>query len=321
MDWKPKALALRKAGATIRGIANKLSVPKSTVGDFIKPFNAKWNTDTLSDARGCDITRDTDQLAILLFDLETAPHKGYFWGFYDQTIPTQFIEKPGHLLSFACKWLDNPTIAVRGLPDYGTFEKDKTDDRELVQELYQYINAADIIIAHNLNKFDDKIMRSRFLVHGMKPTNPYAKVDTLRIVKKEFNFGCNKLDYLARALGFGEKLPHTGAALWMDCLQGDMDAWKLMLEYNAKDVLLLEELYLRVRAWDRTAPNVSIRTENNVMKCVCCGCDELIIGDKKAYTGVSEFDTYVCANCGKVNRARKSNKTKEERDNILTNAR
>lgn len=316
MDWKDKALALHRAGISWRQIANKIGKAKSTVSDFLRPFK--------SGIVEGDPTRNgkTADIGVLLLDIETAPNLSYHWRMFKQDIPVQFTVRPVHILSFACKWLGNDKICVRGLPDFGLYIRDRFDDREIAEELYSILNAADVVVAHNLFGFDEKVMKSRFIKHGFAPLEPYMKVDTLQIAKNEFGFPSNKLDYLSRFFRIGKKRDHSGAQLWMDCLDGKDEAWKTMLDYNAQDVLLLEELYLKLRAWDRSHPNLSLIMPNDKPRCVTCGSDNIIeTGMKKTYTKIGEFDNWVCLNCGKISRSRKSNKTREDRENILTNAR
>src|SRR5712664_1835689 len=85
-----------------------------------------------------------------------------------------------------------------------------------------------------------------------------------------FRFDSNKLDDLARYLGVGRKLPHTGFHLWKGCMSGDREAWKTMKDYNKQDVILLENVYYRIRAWDKNHPSVNRGQE----ACpVCAGTD------------------------------------------------
>ena len=97
------------------------------------------------------------------------------------------------------------------------------------------LDSADIVIAHNANKFDLPTINARAVEHGIKPPSPYKVVDTLSVAKKHFRFTSNKLEFIADALGCAPKLKHQhfpGFELWLQCLKQNDKAWKEMKEYN-----------------------------------------------------------------------------------------
>ena len=38
--------------------------------------------------------------------------------------------------------------------------------------------------------------------------------------------------------------------MWSECMKGNLDAWKEMEAYNKLDVLVLQEVYHRLKKWD-----------------------------------------------------------------------
>lgn len=192
---------------------------------------------------------------ILLLDIETAPILGWAWTKYDTNLIE--IQEPFFILSFAWKFLDDQTVSVRGLVDYPDYNPEKHNDKSLITDLHSLLDQADIVVAHNGDSFDIKKANARFLYHGLKPPSTYKTVDTLKAARKHFKFDSNKLNDLCKTLGVGGKVPHTGFALWKACMAGDVAAWEVMKEYNAHDVTLLEEIYLRLRPWI-THPDVNL---------------------------------------------------------------
>lgn len=192
---------------------------------------------------------------VVLIDIETAPSLGYVWGKYDQNVIS--FERDWFLLSFAYKYLSDKRVTVHALPDYRGYKKSPLDDQALSQDLWKVLDDADIIVAHNGDSFDIKKSNARFLTHGLPPPSSYKTVDTLKIARKHFKFDSNRLNDLCNALGIGSKVPHVGFALWKGCMSGDLEAWKVMKEYNAQDVILLEEIYLRLRPW-ASHPDVNL---------------------------------------------------------------
>lgn len=230
---------------------------------------------------------------ILFFDIETAPILGYAWQMWDTDL--MGLKNNFYILSFAFKWNGDKKIQTVALPDFSLYQKNKEDDRMLVAALWALINEADILVAHNGDKFDIKKSNARFLFHKLAPPAPYKTVDTLKVAKRYFKFDSNKLDSLCKELGIGSKLPHTGAHLWFGCMSGDEKSWTIMRKYNAHDVFLLEEVYLRLRPWMTNHPNVNVYDEI-AGACPTCGGKKL---QKRGFsvTGLGKKQRYQCS-CG-----------------------
>jgi hypothetical protein len=86
----------------------------------------------------------------------------------------------------------------------------------------------------------------------------------MSVVKANFKFPSNKLDYVAQALGVGAKFKHSGFELWIDCMAGDDKAWREMKKYQIQDVVLLEELYQVLLPWLPGASSVSIKEKREI---------------------------------------------------------
>ena len=93
-----------------------------------------------------------------------------------------------------------------------------------------------------------------------------------------------------------------------------------MTTYNIQDVRLLENVYLRLRAWDQKHPNVAAYYDDDKERCITCGSDDLGINyDSVSTTGTSTFQVVTCNNCGKHSRKRVNLRSKEKRNNTLMN--
>lgn len=205
------------------------------------------------------------QARIAYVDIETAPSLGYF---FDKWKEGNIIatESDWYMLSFAVKW-QGGKLTTHALPDYPLFKRDKENDRDLIKDLHRVFDEADILIAHNGDRFDIRKSNARFIHHGLKPPSFYKTIDTLKIARKHFKFDSNRLNDLGQSLGVGKKLPHTGAHLWLSCMAGDPSSWDLMRRYNARDVELLERVYLKLRPW-ANHPNLNLYT--NAAACPTC---------------------------------------------------
>jgi hypothetical protein len=233
------------------------------------------------------------QLKVLFLDIETTPNLGYCWGKYEQNI-IQF-EKESHMLCFTAKWLGSNKTIIYGLPDFPDYEKNKESDKELVRKLWDLLDEADIVVAHNGDSFDIKKTNARLVVNGLNPPSPYRTVDTKKVAKKHFMFNSNSLNDLGQLLGLGKKLPTGGFKLWLDCMAGDLNAWKKMKSYNKQDVLLLEKVYLKLRSWTKNHPNVGVNISKET--CHICGSSNI---QKRGfnYCKVTKYQRYHCKSCG-----------------------
>jgi len=207
----------------------------------------------------------TTPAKILFLDIETAPSLGWVWGKYEQNVID--FKSDWYILSFGYMWSTDKKVTVLGLDNNPKYKKGSEDDKWLMEQLWKLIDEADVIIAHNGDKFDLPKINTRFLTHKLPPPKPYKTVDTLKIMRSVFMFDSNKLDDAGRYLGIGRKLPHTGFHLWKGCMSGERKSWALMKKYNGHDVELLRDLYYLVRSWSKTHPNVNLGVTETCPKC------------------------------------------------------
>jgi len=314
-EWLPQAIELLDTGMSKRAIARELDIGRTSCREWLSKFE-----DGLLELQPVDVLEVKRKPKVLIFDLETSPELSYHFGRYQVNINDVFNVAPSYLLSFSAKWLGESETVTIGLPYYNDYDPSNLSDKRLCEDLHKLLSDADVVVAHNLKGFDWKVAQTRFLLNDLEPISPTKLVDTLHIARANFRFPTNKLDTIARQLGLGSKLTHSGASLWLGCLENNEDDWKTMIDYNEQDVLLLEEVYLALRAYDKQHPNLALFYDDQEPRCVCCGSKSLTLTTKKSYTGLSEFDIYQCDNCGKHNRSRKNNLTKEKRQSLLMNA-
>lgn len=243
----------------------------------------------------CDkMTKEINKpLKVLLIDIETTPNLGWVWGKYEQDVLK--FEKESYMLSFTAKWIGSQKTITYGLVDFPDYEKNRECDKELVKKLWELLDEADVVVGHNGDNFDIKKTNSRFIVNGLNPPSPYKTVDTLKIAKKHFKFNSNKLDDLGATLNVGRKINTGGFKLWLDCMAGNKEAWKKMKLYNKQDVLLLEKIYLKLRPWLATHPNIGVTVD----KQACHTCGSLKTQRRGYnYTKQSKYPRIHCTSCG-----------------------
>lgn len=239
---------------------------------------------------------------ILLFDIETAPVKAYIWKLWKENIHLDQIINDWFCLAWSAKWLYSTETLGEVLTPEEVFHE---DDSRIMKSLWELINEADIVVSHNGNKFDIPRINARFIINNLEPTKPFFSIDTCQIARKQFGFSSNKLDALATYFNIDHKL-HTDFNLWKECLKGSEEALQYMLHYNKKDVLILEEVYLKLRPWIKNHPNLGNLQGQHAI-CSACGSDNLtLIKDKYYFTSVGKYHIYRCKDCGAISRGRKS---------------
>lgn len=252
---------------------------------------------------------------ILIIDIETAPKIAYVWRFFKENIGAKQVRDHGHIMSFAAKWLGDSDDKI-------IYEENrKEDDSNIVSSLVALFDTADIVVAHNGQRFDFPQIMGRAIVHGINPPSPYKIVDTLKVARFEFGFPSNSLEYLAIVLGCKPKLAHKnfpGFELWLECLRGNEEAWKEMKVYNIQDIVTLEEIYLKMRPWMRRHPNIGAIQENEEVTCPKCGGNHMV---KRgfAYTNVGKYQRYACGDCGGWSRSRYTIMPKKVKENLVVN--
>lgn len=239
---------------------------------------------------------------VLILDIETAPILAYTWGIWNQNIQPSNIHTDWFCLTWAAKWLFEDKVYSGKL----TSNEAKTqDDSRIIKGIWQLLNEADIVIAHNGQKFDLPKLNSRFIINKLHPPLPYQQIDTLLHIRRQFGFTSNKLDYVNHLLNLPRKKENDGMPLWVGCYKGDTKCLSEMLAYNIEDVRILEETYLRIRAWIKPHPNMGLFILDETQdRCPSCGSNDLKAEGKEYKTTANSYEQFRCNNCGSVGRKR-----------------
>lgn len=241
-------------------------------------------------------------MKLLMLDIETSPNTAHIWGLRDQYISPEHLLESSYVLCWAAKWHGQKQVMFSSVND--------TKPKIMLQRIHDLISEADAVVHYNGSRFDIPILNKEFLLHHLAPPAPYKQIDLLRVVRKEFRFPSNKLDYVAQRLGLGKKTPHEGYQLWVKCMNKDPAAWKVMEKYNKQDVLLLEKVYQRLLPWiGKAHPNRNLYDGKG---CSVCGSHKL---QKRgfAYTVTGTFQRYQCTDCGSWS---KDSKAVKEHTNV-----
>jgi transposase-like protein len=310
IDWKKykdQIIAMAKQGLSSTQIAEVLSMTNEEVSikndRQIRKVVSKWKKKN---------KKVKTLPKILLFDIETAPLSAYMWSKWQKGVSDNAIITDWFILSWSAKWLfDKEVISDVVTPTEAT----KQDDKRVTKSLWKLLDEADIVIGHNGKKFDVRKANTKFIQHGLSLPSPYQIIDTLLHARKKFMITSNKLDYIAKFLGFEGKMSTGGFDLWVACLEGNKDALIKMNKYCDQDVRVLEDVYLKLRPFIQPHPNLGVYIEDNVKRCPSCAGEELEKVGEYATT-VNKYDAYRCKSCESLTRSRRSNL--ETRENITS---
>ena len=250
------------------------------------------------------------QAKIWVWDCETAPNLAHTWGTWQQNIAINQIIEPGRMIMWAGRWL--------GQKKFNSMNEVEHGRKAMVRGLWDIHNEADVLVGHNVTAFDNRWARYEFLREGLDPPNPSKDVDTLKVVRQQFRFPSNKLDYICQALGIGGKVQHAGHSLWVGWENGDPECVKTMVKYCKQDVVITERLYLRIRGWIKNHHNVGLYNNGDKPVCPNCG-DGRVVRNGFTRTVAGIYARYRCQSCkaplrGKV----MTPESKEIRKSLLT---
>lgn len=253
---------------------------------------------------------------ILIFDIETAPIEGYVWGLYDQNIGLNQIKQDWTILSWAAKWYADPASKTMYMDNSSA--KDVRNDKKLVEGLWNLLDAADIVITQNGDKFDIKKFNARAIINKLPPVGGFRSVDVLKESKKVFGFTSQSLEYTSNVLNTKyKKLKHSkypGMELWTEILKGNKDAWKEMKVYCIHDVLSTEEKYQKIQGWIKTQ-NLATFYDDLQVRCFCGSTNIFKKGVHRLRDGV--YQGYKCRDCGKRPHGRTNLLSAEEKKGLL----
>lgn len=234
---------------------------------------------------------------ILFWDLETSLCKLLNFSLWDPT-PMDNIVEDWFIICGAWKESESENVSAVSVMDGHGAKKPYSDDYHVVKTLRDNLENADILVAHNGDKFDWKKLQTRILFHGLPPLPKIKTIDTLKIAKREFKFTSNRLDYLAKFLGVDQKMS-TSKGLWLRAMQGDRAALKEMVLYNKQDVIVLEKVFDKLRPYAKEMPHIGVYFDDNLARDNCPRCGSLHLEKRGFYTTkVGRYQRFQCTSCG-----------------------
>lgn len=229
----------------------------------------------------------------LFFDIETSPNLVFSWNVgYDIKIDYNNIIKERAIICICYKYEGENLVH--------SLTWDKGDDKKMLQRFAEVINGADEVIGHNSDRFDVKWVRTRCIYHGIPMTHDIKGIDTLKEARGKFKFNSNRLDYIGKYLGLGEKMETGGFDLWKDIvLNNNKSSLEKMVAYCKQDVVLLEKVFNKINPYIPVKTNVALMFGRNPISCPECLCERTVVNGYKISAAGTRKVTMQCKGCGK----------------------
>lgn len=299
-NWKDITTRISK-GESLSSVAQLFGVSKQALSARLKRTSAKLKSSAANPTA-----------KVLVMDIETSPFTAYSYNRWQVNISDAMRRDDDiMILSFAYKWLGEDEVF---------YEENRNHcDKAILQKLSKVLSEADVVIGHNMGKFDTPMVNTRLVMNNLPPVRPYRIIDTLKIAKRHYRFERNTLDWVARSLGCSRKLEHKnfpGMSIWIEMLHGNDEAWAENKDYNKMDVIVTEEIYEKMKPFTKPHASLVVGSGSTMKRCVTCGSTKLKPAGY-AYTNVSKFQQYECEDCHSFSRGRTNLLPKEARENLL----
>lgn len=184
------------------------------------------------------VTLAKKPVRILDFDVETLAA-----GFADPAWVPQKIT------CVAWSWVGEEDVQVRVCGPMGFFKPDLR--KEMISDLLEQINQADVVTGHNIIRFDLPVLNSECLRLGLPPLKEVQAQDTMRIVKtKGFKKG---QDNIGKLLATAEQKLSLDWQGWEEAYE--QDGWETIKERCVSDVVMHKQMRLEMisRGWLKEA--------------------------------------------------------------------
>lgn len=228
--------------------------------------------------------QNTNGPKVLFFDIESTGLNATF----------------GTILCIGYKFLNDPDVHVPTILD-GKRRKDMLDDKKLVERFAKVYNHCDYSVGHYSSRFDLPMIRTKLLKFGLPPLPPKPHIDTWWIARRELKLHSNRLAVLQDFLGVSNSKTPLKPDDWIQAAHGSKAALDYIVEHCRCDVLVLEEVFMKLRPLAKEEPNRNLFVPSAADACPSCGSAHLTRQGFKVAKS-RRYQQYQCQTCGKWTR-------------------
>jgi len=200
------------------------------------------------------------------------------------------------------KMLGEKKVHVSSIGDKRGWRKNPYNDEYVVRETHKILSDTDIIIGHNIKRFDIRMFNGRALFYGLTPIPEIPFVDTLKESRKHFDLNSHSLSFISRFIGSEGK----DKIDWTDFLaiaHGCKKALKKMTQYGIRDIKETEAVYMAIRPYMINHPNLNVIFGGE--GCPNCGSVRLSKNGPRIRRA-GKYQRYLCKDCGASSQGKKN---------------
>lgn len=224
---------------------------------------------------------------ILFYDIETTPFKVWTFRIGNKvSISHSSIVKDSQsdIICIAYKWAHEKDVHCL---DWGY---KKQDSGKMIAAFDKEVSKADLIVAQNGDHFDWRHINTHRMLKGLPNIDWLTPMeDTLKQLRRHFYLPSYKLDYVANLFNMGGKSPMEFGD-WIDIVEKqDESKFHKMIKYCKKDVLLLEQVYNKIKMYVKPKASLS----KTGFECTVCGSSDVIKNGTRRI-GATVIQNYFC---------------------------
>ncbi len=238
-----------------------------------------------------------DRLKVLFFDLENVQrpdqlfHPGRRASSFAAPRQAGFCANLSYILCMGYGFLDSDEIKVIKKTDQD-FLASPIGDLEILREIYDVIESADVLIGWNSSGHDLNFLKARLAQIGLYLDPKKRHIDLMKIAQRSMNLSSYSMDGVASF--FGTTMKDKSQPLWWaETWSGNIASYNKIADYCMGDILTLRELYLKMRNLIPNHPNMTVFRK----LCPTCGEDSLI-GNGIRVTQGGRRHRMRCTKCG-----------------------
>lgn len=210
----------------------------------------------------------------------------------------------GIVLTFGSKVVGEGKVEVLNILDY----TDKGGDlikaeKGLLKDVTKRMLDADVWLGHYAVYYDIPFLNTRLLYHGLPvlPAN-HPLIDTWRVSRNRLKLRNNRLATISDFMKTEDEKNAIKPEQWIRALGGHKKSMDYIVEHNRRDIVVLEEVYLRLRPLVLDHPNMTLPDGRG--ECRNCGSDKLQRRGRHT-TKQSQYWKYQCQDCASWQRGSK----------------
>lgn len=206
----------------------------------------------------------------------------------------------GTILCIGYKFLGDPKVHIPTIVHHS--KRGMLDDQGLVERFSKIWNFSDYAVGHYAQRFDLPMIQSKLIKYGLPPLSPKPLIDTWRVARDNLKMHSNRLGAIAEYLGCETSKSPITFDDWLRAAHGDKKSLKYIVEHCRLDVLVLEEVFLKLRPLMKNEPARQLfldeQTDAQFGLCTACGSPDLTRQGYKV-TRTCRRQQFQCQSCGK----------------------